>query len=54
MMARYQPYALKWSQEEALRLVAWVSKQANIMTSLKVEKLQEMEQEQLTQALIPL
>ena len=54
MMARYQPYALKWSQEEALRLVAWVSKQANILTSLNVEKLQEMDQEQLTQALIPI
>ncbi|NEP10039.1 MAG: AAA family ATPase [Symploca sp. SIO2C1] len=54
MMARYQPYALKWSQEEALRLVTWVSKRANILTSLNIEKLQEMEQEQLTQALIPL
>ncbi|NEP58544.1 MAG: AAA family ATPase [Symploca sp. SIO2G7] len=54
MMARYQPYALKWSQEEALRLVAWVSNQANILPSLNVEKLQEMDQEQLTQELIPL
>ncbi|NER25580.1 MAG: ParA family protein [Symploca sp. SIO1C2] len=54
MMARYQPYALKWSREEALRLVTWVSKQADILPSLNVEKLQEMDQEQLTQKLIPL
>ena len=54
MMVRYQPYSLKWSQEEALRLVVWVSKQANILTSLNIEKLQEMDREQLTQALIPI
>jgi MinD-like ATPase involved in chromosome partitioning or flagellar assembly len=54
MMSRYEPYALKWSQEEALRLVAWVSRQANILPSLNVEKLQEMDEEELTQALVPL
>ena len=54
MMARYEPYALKWSQEEALRLVAWVTRQANILPSLNIEKLQEMDEEELTQALVPL
>jgi MinD-like ATPase involved in chromosome partitioning or flagellar assembly len=54
MMARYQPYALKWSEEEALRLVAWVTRQADILPSLKVEKLQEMDEEELTEALVPL
>jgi MinD-like ATPase involved in chromosome partitioning or flagellar assembly len=53
MMARYEPYALKWSQEEALRLVDWVTRQAKI-PSLNIEKLQEMDEEELTQALVPL
>jgi len=54
MMARYEPYALKWSQEEALRLVTWVTRKINILQNLDVEKLQEMDEEELTQALVPL
>lgn len=54
MMARYEPYALNWSQEEALRLVTWVTGKINILPNLDVEKLQEMDEEELTQALVPL
>lgn len=54
MMARYQSYALKWSQEEALRLVAWVTKQADILKNSDIETFQEIDQEQLTKNLIPL
>jgi len=54
MMARYEPYALNWSQEEALRLVTWVTGKINILPNLDVEKLQEMDKEELTQALVPL
>ncbi|MEQ9485175.1 ParA family protein [Coleofasciculus sp. F4-SAH-05] len=52
MMARYEPYALKWNREEALRLVAWVTQQADIQ--LKIEQLHTMSEEELTQALVPL
>ncbi|MEQ8963474.1 MAG: ParA family protein [Coleofasciculus sp. C2-GNP5-27] len=52
MMARYEPYALKWNREEALRLVAWVTQQADIQ--LKIEQLHRMSEEELTQALVPL
>jgi hypothetical protein len=54
MMARYEPYALKWNPEEALRLVAWVTRKANILSKLNDEKLQDMREEELTEALIPL
>jgi hypothetical protein len=51
MMAGYEPYALKWNREEALRLVAWVAKQSKI---LNVERVQDMTEEQLTELLVPL
>ncbi|MBW4491778.1 MAG: AAA family ATPase [Oscillatoria princeps RMCB-10] len=54
MMARYEPYALKWNPEEALRLVAWVTRKADILPKLEVEKLEDMREEELTEALIPL
>jgi len=54
MMALYEPYALKWNREEALRLVAWVTMQSGIPLLKSNEKLQDMGEEELTQALIPL
>lgn len=54
LMARYETYALKWNREEALRLVAWVTMKAEILSDLKVERLQNMEEQDLVQELIPL
>jgi MinD-like ATPase involved in chromosome partitioning or flagellar assembly len=54
MMARYEPYALKWDREEALRLVAWVANLAKILPSINITKLQDMSEVELTEALIPL
>jgi MinD-like ATPase involved in chromosome partitioning or flagellar assembly len=54
MMARYEPYALKWDREEALRLVAWVANLAKILPRIQITKLQDMSEVELTEALIPL
>lgn len=49
MMARYEPYALKWNREEALRLVGWVTNLANV---LNIDSLQDMSEVALTEALV--
>lgn len=54
MMARYEPYALKWNKEEALRLVAWVTMRSGISLDTVIEKLHEMKEDDLTQILVPL
>jgi hypothetical protein len=54
MMARYRPYALKWSREEALRLVAWVMHKFEIIESINIEKMQEMSEEEIVSELVPL
>jgi MinD-like ATPase involved in chromosome partitioning or flagellar assembly len=54
MMARYRPYALKWSREEALRLVAWVIKTFKIIESIDIEKMPEMSEEEIVSELVPL
>ena len=54
MMARYEPYALKWNREEALRLVAWVTILSDIPLDTNIKKLQEMQEKDLTQILVPL
>jgi len=54
MMARYEPYALKWDREEALRLVAWVANVAEIPLTINITELQDMSEVELTEALIPL
>lgn len=53
LMARYDPYALKWSDEEALRLVAWVAQQQGIPLATE-EDLHTLDFEQLSDALVPL
>lgn len=51
-LARYEPYALKWSREEALRLVAWVASKANIPLVLDTQGLHTASEEDVTDALI--
>ncbi|MDY6803382.1 MAG: AAA family ATPase [Cyanobacteriota bacterium] len=54
MMARYRPFALKWSREEALRLVAWVINNFEIIKSIDLEKMQQMSEEEIASELVPL
>ncbi|MCG5058148.1 MAG: AAA family ATPase [Limnoraphis sp. WC205] len=54
MLARYEPYALNWSWEEALRLIAWVILKAGIFSDINPEKLQEMSKDELVEYLTPL
>lgn len=51
LMARYEPYALRWSSEEALRLAAWIGAQSDVLAALKKESIQELNKEGLTSAL---
>jgi len=43
LLARYEPYALKWDSEEALRLVAWISLRADKSVDLRTEQLQDID-----------
>ncbi len=54
MMARYRPFALKWSREEALRLVAWVIDKFDIIQSIDMEKMPEMSEDEIVSELVPL
>lgn len=56
LIARYDPYTLKWSTEEALRLVAWISMKVNVLNDsrLKSGYLQEMSKSELVDELVPL
>ncbi|NES64512.1 MAG: ParA family protein [Okeania sp. SIO2D1] len=52
MMDRYRPYALKWSREGALRLVAWVIDKFEIIEMVDIDKLQDMDEEELARELV--
>jgi len=55
LLARYEPYALRWDKVEALRLVAWVANQAGLFGEpLPVDQIRDMEEAQLTEALVAL
>ena len=55
LLARYQPYALRWDKVEALRLVAWISRQAGLFQAPpSVEQIRVMEEDVLTETLVPL
>ncbi len=55
LMARYEPYALKWNAEEALRLAAWIGAQSNAMPDLKTScDLQKLDKDDLTSILVGL
>ena len=51
LMDKYNPYALDWSDEEALRLVAWILRQ---ITKPDNGDLQQMDRSELIDELIPL
>lgn len=53
-LARYEPYALKWNEEEALRLVVWTAMKAGVLPNQTVEALQQATRKALSDALEPL
>ena len=55
LLNRYKPYALRWDKVEALRLVAWIARQAKLFPDAhSVEDISRMEEEVLTEALVAL
>jgi MinD-like ATPase involved in chromosome partitioning or flagellar assembly len=53
LMARYEPYALRWGAEEALRLAAWISALSDAMPDLKEDSssIQRLNKENLAEVL---
>jgi len=54
LMAKYEPYALKWSSEEALRLVAWIVRQVMDISGNDELKVEDMGYEALVGELVSL
>jgi MinD-like ATPase involved in chromosome partitioning or flagellar assembly len=55
LMARYEPYSLKWNSEEALRLAAWIAMKAINISSLQNGKdVSDLSQPDLIGDLYPL
>ncbi|GAA4822631.1 KGGVGR-motif variant AAA ATPase [Streptomyces ziwulingensis] len=54
LLARYEPYALRWNTEEALRLALWVTAHADALPKVMPEsEIAELSYEALVDALIP-
>jgi MinD-like ATPase involved in chromosome partitioning or flagellar assembly len=53
LVAKYEPYALKWSDLEALRLVTWIAVKADAIRSIDAEGLQQLSEAELKEELVP-
>ncbi|WP_234438411.1 KGGVGR-motif variant AAA ATPase [Streptomyces sp. NRRL S-340] len=54
LLARYEPYALRWNKEEALRLALWVTAHADALpTAMAESEIAELSYDALVDALIP-
>ncbi|GLV78459.1 KGGVGR-motif variant AAA ATPase [Streptomyces hygroscopicus] len=54
LLARYEPYALRWDKEEALRLALWVTAHADALPeSMPESEIAELPYDALVEALIP-
>ncbi|MBM9510213.1 AAA family ATPase [Streptomyces sp. KK5PA1] len=54
LLARYDPYALRWDKEEALRLALWVTAHANALpTPVAKSEITELSYDELVDTLIP-
>jgi MinD-like ATPase involved in chromosome partitioning or flagellar assembly len=51
LLAKYEPYALKWSALEALRLAVWICTKVKILPEQSDEELQDMTREDLEKRL---
>lgn len=54
LMARYEPYSLRWDKVEALRLVLWVCVEAGCLALSSSQVLTELSESELVEALLPL
>ncbi len=54
LMAKYEPYALKWNSDEALRLIAWTSRKAGTSLKIEVDALSQANKNDLMNMLVPL
>ncbi|MFT9669252.1 KGGVGR-motif variant AAA ATPase [Streptomyces rhizosphaericola] len=54
LLARYDPYALRWDKEEALRLALWVTAHAGALpTPVAESQITELSYDELVETLIP-
>ncbi|MBB6038194.1 KGGVGR-motif variant AAA ATPase [Phytomonospora endophytica] len=54
LLARYEPYALRWDKEEALRLALWVTVHANALaTRIEESRITDLSSDELVESLIP-
>ncbi|MET8775768.1 AAA family ATPase [Nocardia sp. NPDC004654] len=54
LLARYEPYALRWDKEEALRLALWVTARADALPESRLEsEISSLTYDDLVEALIP-
>ncbi|MFG2095342.1 KGGVGR-motif variant AAA ATPase [Streptomyces sp. NPDC048612] len=54
LLARYEPYALRWDKEEALRLALWVTAHADALPTAAAEsEIAEQSYDALVESLIP-
>ncbi|AFM27609.1 KGGVGR-motif variant AAA ATPase [Desulfomonile tiedjei] len=53
-LSRYESYALRWSQEEALRLVVWIAQTSGIDLGMPPDRVQDASEEELTEKLVPI
>lgn len=54
LFALYESYRLRWSDEEALRLVAWLAVKAKVLEGLTEERVHEMAEDELREQLYAL
>ncbi|RLL70574.1 hypothetical protein D7M15_18330 [Streptomyces sp. Z26] len=54
LLARYEPYALRWDKDEALRLALWVTAHADALPNpVNESRITELSSEELVNTLIP-
>lgn len=54
LVAKYEPYSLRWSPDEALRLIAWICLKAEAMPITDSEEVAQADKRRLTEMLVPL
>jgi MinD-like ATPase involved in chromosome partitioning or flagellar assembly len=51
LLAKYEPYALRWDADEALRLVAWICTKAGVLPESVLAAIEEADRRQLVETL---
>jgi MinD-like ATPase involved in chromosome partitioning or flagellar assembly len=47
LLAKYEPYSLRWNEDEALRLVAWICAKASVLPESVLGQIEEEDRRQL-------